>query len=299
MSFTLEPEGYEADVFCRRCLATLLLRHCIVENVSAITSKIFGHIRVTISRGSDNIRETAMVLLGHLGRWVYPDLPTRAVVEFPHRDTSTTVQEFVLCELVCQLGHESPVLKGLAHLQVSLVTEPLDPLGKRSFQIKKIASFHGKSTYSLLSPHLSQIALIATSNILSKPQILQEVSHVLAISPQDFLSRTLHTTLPCFVVSGESHILESIAAHLTTTLSNLILQITQDVLSRLFLLPSRDATSRALDFLVRTLQAAAAPKDSDTIDGKALVTSCTVPLLSDLVISLGAEDTYDIQNVVL
>lgn len=141
----------------------------------------------------------------------------------------------------------------------------------------------------MLSPSLRSIALIITSNT-SGNKILMELCRVLSISSADFWSRAHTFVLPQLVATRNLAALESIAREMSTSASHLLLQNANIILHHLFMLENETTIHRATRFFVHTLQSAAANKEKAAINLTALTKSCIVPLLAELVISLGAKE---------
>ena len=114
--------------------------------------------------------------------------------------------------------------------------------------------------------------------------ILTEACHFLSIIPPDFISATLHYTLPPLFASCDSKVLEQVAKHVNIKVSHLFLKRSADILAYIFLLKESTHTDRALTFILQLLRTAA---DNASIDMQSIVKSCLVPLLAQLVIAMG------------
>ena len=144
---------------------------------------------------------------------------------------------------------------------------------------------------------MPQIYIIVLSNIIAKPAILHETCRLLTLSANDFIARSLTVSLPHFVISRDSGVLDRLAQELAVPLSHVLLQSSHEILSRIFLLPSGGETKNALSFLTSILQDALSNKEKESINVEDLVRSCTVSLITNLVVALGAEATRDAQQV--
>jgi len=108
------------------------------------------------------------------------------------------------------------------------------------------------------------------------------------MSPTDFISVSLPRTLPYLFAHCERKVLETIAKDLSKKLSALFLSFSHEILAYIFQLPGPGQTQKALTFILRVLIDAA---DNVTIDVQSVVKSCVVPLLAELVIVMGDENS--------
>ena len=118
----------------------------------------------------------------------------------------------------------------------------------------------------------------------TRMSILTEACHFLSITPPDFISATLHYTLPPLFATCDSKVLEQVAKHVNIKVSHLFLKRSADILAYIFLLKESTHTDRALTFILQLLRTAA---DNVSIDMQSIVKSCLVPLLAQLVIAMG------------
>lgn len=124
--------------------------------------------------------------------------------------------------------------------------------------------------------------------------MLAESCHFLSVAPSDFISATLHHTLPVLFASCDIKVLEQIAKQTSKKVSSLFLNHTADVLAHIFLLQGPAPTNKALNFILQLLRNAA---DGASIDIQTLVKSCLVPLLAQLVVCMGDEDLTKVELV--
>lgn len=146
---------------------------------------------------------------------------------------------------------------------------------------------HKKSPWALVSPHLSQVAPHLVSCMCSQPSMLTETCHFLSVATSDFISATLHHTLPPLFASCDIKVLEQVAHSTSAKVSSLFLNNSHDILAYIFLLKGPAQTNKALSFILALLRKAAG---NESIDVQSVVKSCLVPLLAQLVIGMGDEN---------
>lgn len=117
--------------------------------------------------------------------------------------------------------------------------------------------------------------------------MLAESCHFLSVTTPDFISATLHHTLPSLFATCDIKILEQIAKSISKKVSYLFLNYSHDVLAHIFLLKGPALTNKALNFILQLLRSAA---DGASIDMQSLIKSCLVPLLAKLVIGMGDDN---------
>lgn len=117
--------------------------------------------------------------------------------------------------------------------------------------------------------------------------MLIEACHFLSVATSDFISATLHHTLPSLFASCDIKVLEQVAHSTSTKVSSLFLNNSHDILAYIFLLKGPAQTNKALSFILTLLRKAA---DNENIDVQSVVKSCLVPLLAQLVIGMGDEN---------
>lgn len=154
-------------------------------------------------------------------------------------------------------------------------------------QLLAMTKQHKKSPWGLVSPHLSQVAPQIVSCMCSQPSMLTETCHFLSVASSDFISATLHHTLPPLFASCDNKVLEQVAHCTSTKVSSLFLNNSHDILAHIFLLKGPTQTNMALLFILTLLRKAA---DNESIDMQSVVKSCLVPLLAQLVVGMGDEN---------
>lgn len=118
----------------------------------------------------------------------------------------------------------------------------------------------------------------------SQPNALLETCRFLSLSPRDFLSVTLPSTLPQLFGTRNIVALSSLQRELDRPLSSLFLNNSAEILAHVFLLNNTRATDEALKFILRTLSEAA---NNASITVANVVKSCIMPLLGNLIVSMG------------
>lgn len=128
----------------------------------------------------------------------------------------------------------------------------------------------------------------------TRMSILAEACHFLSITPPDFVSATLHYTLPPLFARCDGKVLEQVAKHVNIKVSHLFLKRSAEILAHIFLLKDPTHTDRALAFILQLLRSAA---DNTSIDMQSIVKSCLVPLLAQLVIGMGDKSREEAELV--
>lgn len=135
---------------------------------------------------------------------------------------------------------------------------------------------------------MEKIAPFLVSRIHSVPGLLVEYCRLVGMNPADFINITLPKTLPSLVGNRDRRALETIAKHLKTKLSYLLLKNSHEILAHVFLLSTASETNTALAFVVQILSE---EQREASIDLHSVVKSCVVPLLAEIVITMGNENT--------
>ena len=128
----------------------------------------------------------------------------------------------------------------------------------------------------------------------TQPSMLTEACHFLSVTTPDFISATLHHTLPLLFATCESKVLEQVASNVSIKVSYLFLNRSHHILAHIFLLTGPGQTNRALSFILQLLRNAA---DTASIDIQSVIKSCMVPLLANLVVGMGDEDPKKAEQV--
>lgn len=120
-----------------------------------------------------------------------------------------------------------------------------------------------------------------------QPNALLETCRFLSLSPRDFLSVTLPSTLPHLFGSRNLPALNAVQRELGRPLSSLFLNNSAEVLAHVFLLEGTRNTDKSLEFILNTLSEAA---NNAVIGVSNVVKSCIMPLLGNLVVAMGDQD---------
>src|SRR5882762_90899 len=153
---------------------------------------------------------------------------------------------------------------------------------------------HKKSPWGLVSPYLSQVSPHLVSSMCVQPSMLTEACHFLSILAPDFISATLHHTLPSLFANCDIKVLEQVATNISDKVSSLFLNRSHVILAHIFLLKGPGQTDKALSFILQLLRSAA---DTASIDIQSVIKSCMVPLLANLVVGMGNEDSGKAEQV--
>ncbi|KAH9482313.1 Serine/threonine-protein kinase ATR [Psilocybe cubensis] len=221
---------------------------------------VFNRLYDYFQNSQNAIRETLLITVGCMGLTANFDILGK-----------------VLCLLVAQLGRQNPIIKGVAGMHIIA-----------------LAKHFKKSVYSLLAPYMNDIAPYIFKQLPLQPELLGEVSHVMGFPPRDFIRLTLPYTLPMLFATNDVKGLNKVAKELSTKVSALILNHSSCILAHIFLLPGQSAAKKALTFIAKILTDAS----TSSIDIPSVVRSCVVPLLADLVIEMGDENSVNAQQAV-
>lgn len=123
----------------------------------------------------------------------------------------------------------------------------------------------------------------------SHPALLEETCRAIAILPSQFIRSNLPRILPQLFANCEKAVLETISKELGTKLSILFVSHSHKILAYVFL--QRDQTRKALQFILKTLEMAS---QGASIDAVSVIKSCLIPLLTELVIKLGYDNSNNV-----
>ncbi|KZO97981.1 hypothetical protein CALVIDRAFT_50339 [Calocera viscosa TUFC12733] len=238
-------------------IAALLARYQGVGISATARSNAWISLLIDLAdgRGKPSVKETALVGLGAAGR--VPTAPWELRV--------------ITC-LVGHLANENSLLKALAYTQ-----------------LQAIAQSRGVSPYNLFAPHLPRISVVLVEKLASAPQMVSEACQLISLTRNDFLSLTLDHTLPPLIASGRRDVLQIISRDLNKSIAGMAVARDSLVLAHLFLCPSEVQTDTGIEFLLGIISEATGKAASITLVG--LIKGCMVPLLSELVMNLGDEDS--------
>ncbi len=124
--------------------------------------------------------------------------------------------------------------------------------------------------------------------------ILSAACRLMSISTMDFLSTTLAKTLPSLFADREQAVLEAMAKELNQRPADLFLKHSPEVLAHIFRMDR--GTQEGLDFITKMLTSAVSAS-AKKVDVQSVVKSYLVPLLADLVTSLGDRNEREVENV--
>ncbi|KIJ20461.1 hypothetical protein PAXINDRAFT_174826 [Paxillus involutus ATCC 200175] len=219
---------------------------------------LFFHLVRLLHTGTRNsIKETTLITLGLIGS----DVQSEALGE-------------VIFGLISQLGEHNPVLKSVA-------------LG----QLIELTKRYNKEPYGLLLPFLHKIAPYIVSRKCTNPDLFAETCRFMSVYPTDFLAVTLSKTLPPLFADREARVLEAISSDLGKKSSILFFNQAPRILAHILRLQGPGQTNQALDFILKIVVAEAnEDSENSTIDIAAIVKSCLLPLLAELVVMLGDDD---------
>ncbi|KZT05577.1 uncharacterized protein LAESUDRAFT_655532 [Laetiporus sulphureus 93-53] len=224
----------------------------IGNGASKRTEPLFNKLYRLFEHANDRVKETTIITLGRIGLIA----------------TGEVLGQDVCC-LIAQLGQPSPILKGTTHMQ-----------------LQTLAKHHNKTLYNVVSPYMDQVAPYLVSRLYTQPNLLVETCRLFAVSPVDFLSITLHRTMPQLFATRNVKVLDTISRELDESTSQLFMKHSHHILAYVFRLPAPGETNKALSFILDMLRTSA----QRDIDITSVIRSCIVPLLAELVVVMGDED---------
>ncbi|EMD40504.1 hypothetical protein CERSUDRAFT_44292 [Gelatoporia subvermispora B] len=223
------------------------------------TEQLFTTLYRLLDAPDNRIRETTLITVGRVALVAQGEILGQS-----------------LCCLISQLGNSSPIVRGLV-----------------SIQLRNTALAQKKTPYNFVSPFMDQIAPFVVTRLSTHPTLILEFCRFLSVSPLDFVSITLNRTLPQVFASCDSRILQAISHETEEKSSSLFLKHAPEILAHAFRLQAPGQTHKVLMFIIGVLQEAAG---DSTIDVATVVGSCIVPLLAELVVSLGHDDPEEVNT---
>ncbi|OCH94317.1 hypothetical protein OBBRIDRAFT_823598 [Obba rivulosa] len=223
------------------------------------TQQLFTIIYRIFELTDNRIRETTLVTVGRVAMVAQGEV----------------LGQSIGC-LISQLGHSSPIVRGLV-----------------STQLRTTANAQKKKPYNLVTPFMDQIAPFVVTRLNAQPTLLLEFCRFLSVSPLDFVSITLNQTLPQVFARCDSRILQAISHETEEKPSSLFLKHAPEILAYAFRLQAPGQTHKVLTFIVGVLQEAAG---DGNIDVATVVGSCIVPLLAELVVALGNDNPEEVET---
>ncbi|KDQ64194.1 hypothetical protein JAAARDRAFT_117891 [Jaapia argillacea MUCL 33604] len=237
-----------------RVLANLVqVYQAFPDNKDGQIEDLFSDFYRFLEVKKDTVKEGVLVTLGWVGKVTHDELLGR-----------------VVCCLISQLGRENPAIRGTAFMQ-----------------LQALSKHRNKSPYGLVATYMNHIAPFLITRMCTQPTLMSEACRLLSVTPTDFVTATLPRTLPHLFASGEMKVLEMVAKETNKKLSTLFLNYSHHILAYIFLLEGPGQTDKGLQFVVKALSDAA--DNSRLISISSVVTSCILPLLSELVTVLGHE----------
>ncbi|KAI0353102.1 hypothetical protein OH77DRAFT_1497585 [Trametes cingulata] len=224
------------------------------ERPAELVTGTFQRVYPLLRHPDNRVKETTAITVGLVGK----------------TSTATALRESV-CALVTQMCEHNPILKGTAIMQ-----------------LHALVKHHDKSPYSLTAPYLHRIAPYLVHRLKTHPDGVQEFCHFLSVAQRDFIQITLKHTLPQLFAESDLKGLEAVAAEMNTNVAMLVLDYGHHILAHAFMLQGIGQTNKTLQFILNVLKAAAT--EGSTLQITSIIGSCTVLLLTEIVICLGDED---------
>lgn len=133
---------------------------------------------------------------------------------------------------------------------------------------------------------MNMVAPFLVMRMVTQPGLLAETCRLISVNPTDFISTTLPRTLPQVFANSEARVLEKICQEVQMDSTQLFMKYAHDILAHIFLLPSQLATQQGLNFVKGVMNSG---RNANSTPIHRIITSCLVPLLAELVVSLGDE----------
>ncbi|KZW04164.1 hypothetical protein EXIGLDRAFT_758462 [Exidia glandulosa HHB12029] len=242
-------------------IVALLSRAAELQGVVELET-VCAPLQAALKNSQDCVRESAIISLGSLGK-----VPDDAALLFALR------------ALILQLGQKNILVRGLAHLQ-----------------LRSIAAHYKKSMYSLISPFMPEISRLVVGKLTTSPATLIEFCRIASTSPMDFITQTLHHTLPVIVHQRDAATLARISQETSRSMPALLLGDSHlSVILRMAFM-SNDS-DEVLEFIIVQLTKDA--HGGETVRGETLVRSCILPLICELVCCLGDTAQLEGRDVII
>lgn len=222
---------------------------------SLIQREIIGRFP-TLLKGPLRVQETALNLLGDLGRGS-PDRELGDILEI----------------LIRQLGSTSTIIRSIAYTQ-----------------LVGIASFRRKQPYNLISPYMERISVLLAECIVPQPMVVAEMMQFIGYNRATFfaLDAARKAVIPTLILLQNRPALEALESILNQRLGVLIVEEGADVLAKIFLTPER--TQSSLSFVTTLLGEATNNKSPPQAILSKYIQASIVPLLVKIVVELGDKD---------
>lgn len=164
-----------------------------------------------------------------------------------------------------------------------------------------LAKHFDKTLYNLTAPYLDGIAPYLVSRLVTEPGCLAEFCSFLSRSQSDFINLTLKYSLPRLFAEENAKVLDIVSRTVRAetekrkNIGLLVLDQAHYILAYLFMLPGVSQTPKALRFVLKCLRESA--NDPDGVSIRAVVKSCLLFLLTEIVTYLGDEDPEVVDRV--
>ncbi|KAF4575250.1 serine/threonine-protein kinase M1 [Pleurotus pulmonarius] len=185
------------------------------------------------------------------------------------RTSEPDLLEHSVCFLISHLSRQNPLLKSLSYTQFLAV-----------------AKYLKRSPYNLVQPSMNMVAPFLVMRMVTQPGLLAETCRLISVNPTDFISTTLPRTLPQVFANSEARVLEKICQEVQKDSIKLFMDHAHDILAHIFLLPSQLATQQGLNFVKGVVNSG---RNTNSTPIRSIILSYVVPLLAELVASLGDE----------
>ncbi|KAG8530063.1 uncharacterized protein KY384_005545 [Bacidia gigantensis] len=196
--------------FCSHTLSVFLRQNAGPEMATRNRLVTLDYLRNLSERGDLSLQETCILALGQMIRNV----------------EDCDELNLALLKLVEYLGHPNALLSSLSYDELQLVSN------------------HSPFTaLKLFAPYWRTIAVAVVQNLLRRPQLVQQIADLLAMSVPKFLASTQMHTVPYFVLRKQRELLQRIAEasnltvmalcrehnNMAAILANILLQASSDV----------------------------------------------------------------------
>lgn len=166
-------------------------------------------------------------------------------------------------------------------------------------QILELGSCLNKAPFQLLSPYFKIITPLIVDKLLTSPGILSDVCQLLAVTPRDFLTYTKAPALLAAIKSSNRAIIDQLSVYIERNPGALLLDNAEEYIPDILFMEDEAAARKAMSFVCRTLGEYLRRRTgkNDEMTESRLLNTCAAPLLGELVMHLGSEDSQRREKV--
>ncbi|KAF7789400.1 hypothetical protein EIP86_000344 [Pleurotus ostreatoroseus] len=210
---------------------------------------MFKNLDVVLGRFTDRFRETAIITAGLLAKQGNSETLCRA-----------------LLSLISQLGHNNPVLKGTAFMQLACIADTC-----------------GKSRYGLFQPYMDQFAIFIVDHMQTQPSLLVEYCSFLGVTRAEFFTASVEAIVPHLFATCNGPTISIVAKELSCDVASLFWKRPGKILAYVNMITIPGTRQKIMKFILSFFK-------GTTVTEHHLVTSSLIDLVSELVLNLGNLD---------